>query len=198
MKGRKTIWVLSLAAALIGLFLFSGMFWAHLLRPLIFIPGGGYRTDGIFLHLSPFLFHVKELLSCGGCFGIPLLLLGILGTITLQPTSNSSTSYFQSHRLGLAAIGVSSFTHILILFLSIPFFYVPTGTGIRPMGWTFMMFVISAVNFLIAVPTAASAMKKERPPLLGKIGYILGFTPLVFAIFLMHFASWVKGFYLKP
>jgi hypothetical protein len=193
MKKRKPIRVLSIVATLIGIFLISGMFWAGVLDPLIFNSAGEYRTDGAFRTLSPVLLQARMRLSFGWFYGIPLFLLGLIGTIALQPQSDSKDSIFQRHRLGFAALGVAAIAHILVLASSIQFFFVPAGSHIRPMGWALMMFIIGAGTFVVAVPIGAIAIRKERPRYLGAIGLVLGLTPFWFSSFLLHFAAWLKG-----
>lgn len=198
MTKRKIIPTLSIVAALVGLFLISGMFWADILDALIFDATGEYRTDGIFRVLSPALFHANKFLSWGWFYGIPLFLFGVAGILTTQPRSDSSEGLFQRHRFGLAAVGVAAIAHVLVLAFSVQFFFVSAGAEIRPMGWAAMMFLIAICTFAIAVPTGAIAIKKERPRYFGILGLVLGFTPIGFALFLLNFAARIKGFDLSP
>jgi len=129
--------------------------------------------------------------------GVPALLLGVVGVIYSLHKSKSAESRLNRHRTGLAALGVVTVAHLLVLAFSVQFFLIPTGTDIRPMGWTLLMFFIAIITLVVAVPLAIAAIAKERPRLPGLIGLVLGFTPLCSALLLLRLAVWAKGLHLS-
>ncbi len=194
MKRRQTWRILAVAATLAGIFLISGMFWADILDPLIYDNAGAYRTDGVFRALSPIVLQLKRFLDFGWLYGIPLLLAGLMGTILTLPIQDWKGGMLQRHRLAFCAIGVGVAAHVLALAFSVQFFFVPAGSHIRPMAWAVMGFIITLCTFVVCVPVGIASILKEKPRFLGVIGMILGFTPFWFSSFILHFASWIKGF----
>ena len=132
-----------------------------------------------------------------GC--LPFLLQSLGSCISPSDVPmNIQLSRFRRRRFGFTACGVATLAHILVLVFSMPFFFVPEGSYIRPMGWTAMVFMIAVGTFVIAVPAGVIAIKKERPCFIGILGVVLGLTPFLLAGYMLHFASWFKGFHLSP
>jgi hypothetical protein len=196
MERHKILRNLSITAFLVGISLFSGMYWANKLDFLIFDATGELRTDGIFGILSPIMFQAKTTLIFGWYYGIPLALLGILGIIATHAKWN--VEILEQHRMGFAAIGVALVSHILVLVQSAQFFFIPAGTDVRPMGWALMMAVIAIGTFLVVVPTAVVAIVKESPRLVGIVALILGLTPFWLPGLILRIAARTNEFNLSP
>jgi hypothetical protein len=128
------------AALMIGLILFSGMFWADLLDPLIFDATGEYRTGGIFPLLSPFLLQVSMLLHFGWFYGLPFLLFGSCALTSNYARTNLRFPGLQSRRFGTTALVLAGGAHFLIFLSCVPFFFTPAGAAVRPMGWAFCLY----------------------------------------------------------
>jgi hypothetical protein len=185
-------------ATLTGLVLFSGMFWADVLNPLVFNSAGAYRTDGMFPLLSPILLRVNMALHLGWFYGLPFLFLGTGGLVFIYARTNPRFPALQSRGFGTVALVLAIAAHLLIFLFSVQFFFVPAGSQIRPMGWALFVGLVSAGVFIVVEPVSIISLFREKPRFLGVLGMVLGITPFPFSSFILHLAARIKGFELSP
>lgn len=199
-RKRRIGRVVSVLATILGIALVSngfGFLSFDALLPFIFDKTGNFRTDGIFRTLSPLLLELNTFLGNQGLFlGLSLIVVGFAGTAFTAP-AREPMSGRQPRRFLRAALAAALSSHGLVLMFSLPFFFVSEG-HIRDMGWAVLVVFISVVNFLLTLPLAVAAFVKDDSPRLAAIAFILGLTPLGFAVFLLHFAAAVVGFDLAP
>jgi hypothetical protein len=131
-----------------------------------------------------------------GFLGVPLLFAGVPGWVFMK-AQRSNRSLFYSRPFTIAALAVVILAHLLVFALGTPFFFVPTGTGIRPMGWPFMLMFVCFLAFLLIVPISICAIIKERPRLVGVLCLAGWITPFFFGIFLLRIAAKIMGFDLE-
>lgn len=85
-----------------------------------------------------------------------------------------------------------------VFLLSIPFYQVPAGAQIRPMGWAFWMFGI-AVGALSLIPVVI--LELWWSDIRGRswvVALLLALTPLPLSELMLHHAMWLRGFELSP
>ena len=80
----------------------------------------------------------------------------------------------------------------------LPFLRCPTGTAIRPMGWTAIMFVVSVAVTILSLVWTIRRIIQNKKVFLGVLGVAIGLLP-VFTVFgSFHLIAQVKGLILKP
>jgi hypothetical protein len=183
----------SWGALLLGLLLCGMGFFRGVLDPFIFDSSGNFRRDGIFRDVSPVLLEAKGMLSYSVLWALPCLLLGIWGLIFYYAHTSE-----RFPGLGRVAVALGVLVHLLVLVVSLPFFFVPAGDHIRPMAWAALLGLVSVGSFVLIEPISIIAVVKEEPPSPGVFGLILGVTPFFLGWLILFFASLVKGFSLSP
>ena len=99
--------------------------------------------------------------------------------------------------LAWISVSVGGLASILVLGLASPFFFVPRGAHIRPMGWAVQVICLAGFAFLIGVPAALFALR-QPPRKLAVTGLILSLLPYPLSIVLVRIAAAVCGFTLSP
>jgi hypothetical protein len=106
-----------------------------------------------------------------------------------------STSIRKSRRLTFIAIGIGLAPNLFVLLTGLQFFFVSPGSHIRPMGWAAMIYGLSLLAGLIAIPFSLIATFVDRSPL-PLVGAALSVFPFIFGRWLLHFAADTIGFTL--
>ncbi len=83
----------------------------------------------------------------------------------------------------------------LVVISTIQFFFVPRGTGVRPMGYGFLVFMLAAAG--LAGIVLGMRRCYERMPYQWCV-IILGFTPLPLSVVMFNVARWLCGFIVEP
>ncbi len=94
-------------------------------------------------------------------------------------------------------MGVGGLASVLVLALASPFFFVPHGAHIRPMGWAVQVACLAGFALVIGVPAALVALFKP-PRKLALIGLVLSLLPYPLSVVLVRIAAAVCGFTLSP
>jgi hypothetical protein len=80
-------------------------------------------------------------------------------------------------------------------FLSIQFYFVPSGARLRPMAWAFWVLCI-AVGGLIALPLVLLSIRRDQRRFWSWLTLVLALTPFPLAAAMLHHAAKVRGFSL--
>jgi hypothetical protein len=89
------------------------------------------------------------------------------------------------------------FANILVFGLSLPFYWVPEGTPIRPMAWAFWVFIIAAaaiVSIIVAIPL----LRKNQGRWWVWLAILLSVTPYPLGVSMLHHASHLRHLFLEP
>jgi len=85
----------------------------------------------------------------------------------------------------------------IVIAYTIPFLTLAPGTGIRPMGWAALMFLVALGTLIVGVPSSLISFKSCRKRI-GFAGLVLSFTPLPLASVLLHLIAKICGLELEP
>jgi hypothetical protein len=85
----------------------------------------------------------------------------------------------------------------LVIALSLPFYFVPAGDEIRPMGWASTCSTIAFFSLIVIPPFAVSCMIQHRRFLWPLFSIFLALSPFPLAYFFLHNAAYTKGFTLE-
>jgi len=168
----------------------SGL-WLPFLEPHIWTEDGELDSSAA----ARALFTLRALVASSGLLGILSLyagvaMLGYLG-MTRFPFLRD-----KRHAFIRASLAVSTLSVFLIATASRTLFLVEEGASIRPMGWSFLVFVISALNALSAIPLSIASLKKERHGCLAGFSIFFALSPFVLAMGLLIMAMRIRGFTL--
>jgi hypothetical protein len=84
----------------------------------------------------------------------------------------------------------------LSLLLSLQFFWVPRDAWIRPMGWSFWIFIIG-IGTLVVLPLTLFNLKRLRGRTWPKYAVILALTPIPLAMLVAGLAHMIIGFHYE-
>jgi hypothetical protein len=110
--------------------------------------------------------------------------------------SDAIQSFWKSRKKSCMAIYLGILPNLVVLVTGLQFFFVPPGSGIRPMGWAALVMLL-ALSPLAVIPFSIFAIIKERS-VLPIVGILLSFCPSPFGHWLMQFAADRVGFILEP
>jgi hypothetical protein len=82
-------------------------------------------------------------------------------------------------------------------YLSIQFYWVPSGSHIRPMAWTVWVFSVAVLG-IAAIPMVLMTMRQHQRRFWLWCTVVLVLTPLPLALAMRHHAAKVRGFMLAP
>jgi hypothetical protein len=81
--------------------------------------------------------------------------------------------------------------------LSIQFYFVPSGSNIRPMAWASLVGCI-AVGGFVALPFVLPAIRQRHRRFRAWLTVVLAITPFPLASAMLHHAAGMRGFFLAP
>ena len=99
--------------------------------------------------------------------------------------------------MGFPAFVVALIPNMVVIALSLPLYFVPRGSEIRPMGLAFFSFLV-AVASLGIIPLSTYFMWKDRCYLWPSLAIILALLPLPLSSGMVSLAQHIKGFILEP
>lgn len=85
----------------------------------------------------------------------------------------------------------------LVLALSVPFYWVPKGTSVRPTAWAFYVFCI-AIAAVAALVINTPIFNKHRPQWWVWVTIIASVTPLPLSLGILYSAVALGGLLLEP
>jgi hypothetical protein len=92
--------------------------------------------------------------------------------------------------VGMAGTGI-------VTFISLPFFFVPHGSGIRPMGWAAAVLLLAGGTFLVGLPCSMIGTTSNKR-WIGWLGVPLSIAPGPLGFAMLHIAMAIRGFVLEP
>lgn len=100
-------------------------------------------------------------------------------------------------RTSLFPLWLAAGANVANFLLSIQFYFVPSGSHIRPMAWAFWVFCI-AVGGFVALPLVLPAIRRHHRRFWAWLTVVLALTPFPLASAMLHHAARMKGFFLAP
>ena len=79
-----------------------------------------------------------------------------------------------------------------------PFFRVPAGSSIRPMGWAAFTMMSAFLLMLCSLGTSIASLRKQKNKTGSVLAIILSLTIVVVPGFALHAVAQIKGFSLSP
>jgi hypothetical protein len=86
--------------------------------------------------------------------------------------------------------------NLAVVLLTIQFYWVPKGMGIRPMGWTAWMFMLTVAG-LVGIPIVWPTLRRHRRLFWPKLVVIGSLSPLPIAMLIFSHAQHLRGFILE-
>lgn len=85
----------------------------------------------------------------------------------------------------------------LVLLITIPFYWVPSGARLRPMAWAMWVFMLALAGLfglILVLPT----LRRHRQLAWPWFVVVLALTPYPLALALIHHAEHLRKFILEP
>lgn len=158
----------------------------------IFTPEGEIR-DTTLAHLLLFLAMSGLLPQIAFCFGYAGT--GLIASRGFGEIEFLRDPKFASLRV---SIFITTLTQLIVIYISLGFFFIPEGTDIRPMGWAVLLFLLAALNAAIAIPFSIAAFSKSGFPRLSLLSGVYALTPWFTGALILGFAASFRGFTLAP
>ena len=86
--------------------------------------------------------------------------------------------------------------NLAVVLLTVQFYWVPKGMGIRPMGWTAWMFMLTVAG-LVGIPIVWPTLRRHRRLFWPKLVVIGSLSPLPIAMLIFAHAQHLRGFILE-
>ena len=159
------------------------------------------KADNADSILSKILLYPLAIISLGLLVFLPfsypigtaiLLFLGVLWFFSEQFSSDNMRKYPYS------AILLPVSGNLYVFIQAFPFLKYPTGTAIRPMGWTAIMFIISIAVTVICLIWAIKCIIQNKKIIFGVLGVMFSLLPVFTCVFSFHLIVNIKGLILKP
>jgi hypothetical protein len=106
-------------------------------------------------------------------------------------------AFFKIPASGKIALVTGILGNGIVIAYSLPFFAVPRGSGIRPMGWAALMFLIAFWTLIVGLPFSLISFKSCSKRV-SIISLLLSLTPLPLASTLLHLIAAICGLELEP
>ena len=106
-------------------------------------------------------------------------------------------SFLKIPLFGKIALATGILSNGVVIALSIPFFAVPHGSGIRPMAWAAFMFMIAFWALVVGLPSSIISFRSCSRRV-SIVSLILSLSPLPLAVLLLHSIATICGFELEP
>ena len=85
----------------------------------------------------------------------------------------------------------------IVVASEMPLLALAPGTGIRPMGWAVLMFLVAFGTAIVGLPASLISFTSCRKRV-GIVGLLLSLTPLPLASVLLHVIARICGLDLEP
>ena len=122
-----------------------------------------------------------------------LLSLAVLWFFSEQFSSESNMK-----KCAYSAILLPLSSNLYMFIQPLPFLMYPTGTEMRPMGWSAIMFFISIAVTVVSLIWAIKRIMQNKKIIFGGVGITLGLLPVFTLICSFHLIVKLKGLILKP
>lgn len=137
------------------------------------------------------------LLPIMACFSILYGFGYIVGTGILA--WNVRTLMLRDRKLvNPAAIFIPLLCDVYVFAQALPFFEVPRGESIRPMGWSAITFLLAVAMTIYGVSYAAMQLRAKENKIICTIGILVGLLPYPIMLFSLNLVAAIKGFRLEP
>jgi hypothetical protein len=175
-----------------GVVFSTANWWTVALAPLIYDQAGEIRQDGAFRKISPMLPSVTWGLMGADIYGVPILLVGLTGISLSGARANFPERY--KTRFSQASLTLGITANLLVILLSLQFFWTPIGASIRPMGWSVLLFFIALTTLILTSILSTIGLAKDKLVGRGIFGYALGITPYLVGVGVMSLAMYMRHF----
>ena len=159
------------------------------------------KADNADSILSKLVFYALAIIVLGLLVFLPfsypigtaiLLSLAVLWLFSEQFSSESNMK-----KCTYSAILLPLSSNLYMFIQPFPFLRYPSGTGIRPMGWFGIMFLISIAASIISLVWAIKRTIQNKKIIFGVLGIMLALLPLFTLIGSLHLTAKIKGLILK-
>lgn len=160
--------------------------------PLIFDSTGKFRSNGILgANSGRHMLSLYDLIEFGWFTG-PVLIIAAL-PFCFSPRLGEKQTGRWSLSLFFAGVGCTG----MIVKMSLPFYAVPHGASIRPMGWAMAIFGIAVIGVISAIIFGFAAFKRDRRGWILWSGLVLCLAPFPTGMAMLTHAQKLNGFELS-
>ncbi len=173
-----------------------------ILESLIYNTSIFDKADNADSFLSKVLYYPLAIIVLGTFLLLPisypvgtaiLLSLAVLWFFSEQFSSDSNMK-----KCAYSALLLPISSNLYMSIQPLTFLIYPTGTGIRPMGWTAIMFVISITVTVVSLIWAIKRIMQNKKIIFGVMGIIISLLPLFTLLCSFRLIAKLKGLILKP
>lgn len=129
-------------------------------------------------------------------FSYPIGTAILLFVVVLWFFSEQFSSENNMRNYTYSAIMFPASGNLYMFIQALPFLRYPTGTAIRPMGWTAIMFVISIAITVISLIWTIKCIKQNKKIIFGVLGAMFSLLPVFTTVFSFHLIVHIKGLIL--
>ena len=122
----------------------------------------------------------------------------LLSLLVLWFFSEQFSSESKMSKCAYSAILIPISSNFYMLIQPLIFLTYPSGTEIRAMSWSAIMFVISIAVTVFSIIWAIKRIRQNRKIIFGVLGIMLGLLPLFTILCSFHLIVKLKGLILKP